>query len=139
LNFNRIVPGTVRSAQRGQPPVIRSDGTLVRDYFYIKDGADAYLSLAEQMLEKNVEGESFNFSNESQITVKDLVEMILRLMGKSNLQPVILNEAKHEIAHQYLSAAKATRLLGWKPRHSLEEGLKETIAWYEEFFARKDR
>jgi CDP-glucose 4,6-dehydratase len=138
LNFNRIVPGTIRSVFRGQRPVIRSNGTLVRDYFYVRDGAAAYMMLAEQMLEKGAVGEAFNFSNETQTTVRDLVRMILRLMGKSRLQPVILNEAQHEIGNQHLSAAKARSSLGWKPRYTLEQGLKEAITWYRKFLARKD-
>lgn len=129
LNFNRIVPGTIRSVLNNEPPVIRSDGTLVRDYFYIEDAVDAYLLLAEKMENKEIHGEAFNFSNELQITVIKMVEKILEVVG-SNLKPVILNEAANEITHQYLSAKKAKEMLGWKPRHTLEEGLRKTVIWY---------
>jgi CDP-glucose 4,6-dehydratase len=135
LNFNRIIPGTIRSILRGQTPVIRSDGTYVRDYFYIHDAALAYLHLAEAMHTKGIAGEAFNFSNEIQVTVLELVGKILRLMD-SDLEPIIKNEVTGEIFHQYLSAAKARNSLGWRPRYSLEEGLKETIAWYREFLTR---
>ncbi|MFM6401100.1 MAG: sugar dehydratase, partial [Planktothrix sp.] len=112
---------------------IRSDGSYIRDYFYVKDGVLAYLHLAEQMERKEIWGEAFNFSNELQITVLELVHKILYLMDKNHLQPVILNQAKNEIKHQYLSAEKARQMLSWYPQYSLEEGLKETIKWYQHF------
>ena len=133
LNFNRIVPCTIRSALRDKPVVIRSDGTFIRDYFYAKDGALAYLHLAEQMDRKEVLGEAFNFSNELQISVRGMVDHVLKLMGKSHLEPVVLNRANNEIKHQYLSADKARKMLGWESKYPLEEGLKETIEWYEQF------
>jgi CDP-glucose 4,6-dehydratase len=135
LNFNRIVPGTIRSILRGQRPIIRSDGTFVRDYFYVKDGAAAYLHLAECMTSRpNVLGHAFNFSTEIQVTALELVQCILRLMG-SSLQPDIRGEARHEIKHQYLSAQKARQMLDWRPSYDLDEALIETIAWYRDYFA----
>ena len=136
LNFNRIVPGTIRSVLNNERPLIRSDGTLVRDYFYIEDAVEAYLLVAEKMENKEIHGEAFNFSNELQITVLEIVDKILEVMG-SNLKPVILNEATNEIRHQYLSAKKAKETLGWKPGYTLEECLARTIGWYREFFALK--
>ena len=134
LNWNRIIPGTVRSVLRGQAPIIRSDGKFIRDYFYVEDGANAYMVLAEQMAGKpELKGEAFNFSNELQVSVLELVEKILKLM-KSDLQPVILNEVSNEIRHQYLSAAKARNKLNWKPLFTLDEGLHKTIESYQEFF-----
>jgi len=130
LNFNRIVPGTIRSLLNNEPPVIRSDGTFIRDYFYVKDAALAYLHLAEKMDDVNIHGEPFNFSNELQITVLELVGKIVKLMGRDDLRPVILNRAEHEIKHQYLSAKKARDMLEWKPKYVLDEALKETIEWY---------
>jgi CDP-glucose 4,6-dehydratase len=134
LNFNRIVPGTIRSVVNNEPPVIRSDGTLVRDYFYIEDAVEAYLLLAEKMENKEIQGEAFNFSNELQITVLGMVDKILEVMG-SNLKPEILSEATNEIKHQYLSAKKAKEILGWHSIYTLEEGLRRTIKWYRKFFA----
>lgn len=134
LNFNRIVPGTIRSVILNERPVIRSDGTLIRDYIYILDAVEAYLLLAEKMDELPIQGEAFNFSSEMQLTVLDMTRKILELMGRDDLEPSILNEAKDEIKHQYLSAAKAKEILGWKVKYSLEEGLKATINWYKEFF-----
>jgi len=133
LNWNRIIPGTIRSVYRGEAPVIRSDGTFIRDYFYVLDAVAGYLLLAERTPEEEIVGEAFNFSNERQIPVLELVEMILKLMN-SELAPVILDQVEGEIRHQYLSASKARRLLGWEPLYSIEQGIKETIAWYLEHF-----
>ncbi len=133
LNWNRIVPGTIRSILRGQRPVIRSDGHYVRDYFYVEDGAAAYMLLAEKLAaQPDLRGEAFNFSNEIQVTVLELVERILALMG-SDLRPDVRNEASNEIRHQYLSAAKARRRLEWQPLFTLDGGLRRTIAWYRDF------
>jgi len=130
LNWNRIVPGTIRSALRGERPVIRSDGNYVRDYFYVEDGAAAYMTLAEHLAaDPGLRGEAFNFSNESQVTVLEIVSRILAQM-ESNLEPEVRNEASNEIRRQYLSAAKARQVLRWEPLFALDEGLKRTIEWY---------
>jgi len=135
LNWNRVVPGTIRSVLRGQRPIIRSDGQFVRDYFYIEDAAEAYILLAEKLSKKvDLAGEAFNFSNETPLSVLELVELILKLMD-SDLKPVIRNEASNEIRRQYLNAKKARRVLGWKPLFSLDKGLIATIEWYRKFFA----
>jgi len=134
LNWNRVVPGTIRSVLRGQRPVIRSDGKYVRDYFYVEDGAATYTLLVERLAQdRALQGESFNFSNETPTTVLALVEKILQAMG-SDLEPEIRNEAVNEIREQYLSAAKARRMLQWKPEFSLDQGLRRTIDWYRAMF-----
>ena len=135
MNWNRIVPGTIRSVIRGEAPVIRSDGTFIRDYFYVKDGAAAYLHLAECMARNGeVCGHAFNFSTEIQVTVLDMVNRILTLMG-SELRPIVLGEAMNEIKHQYLAADKARAMLDWAPGYGLDDSLRETIAWYRDFLA----
>ena len=134
LNWNRIVPGTIRSILREQRPVIRSDGHFVRDYFYAEDGAAANIILAEALARKpELRGQAFNFSNETQVTVLELVDRLLGLMD-SRLKPEIRNEATNEIRHQYLNAARARELLQWQPLFTLDEGLRRTVAWYKEFF-----
>jgi CDP-glucose 4,6-dehydratase len=129
------VPGTIRSVLRREPPSIRSDGQFVRDYFYVEDGAAAYMLLAEELHSReDLHGLAFNFSNETQVTVLDLVNRILRAMD-SRLAPQVLNQASHEIRRQYLSAERAHRMLKWSPLFTLEEGLGRTISWYRELFA----
>jgi len=135
LNWNRIVPGTIRSVLRGERPVIRSDGRFVRDYFYVEDGAACYILLAERLLQQSdrVRGQAFNFSNEIEVTVSELVSMIIGKMG-SSLMPEVRNEASNEIRLQCLSAERAREQLGWRPLFTLEEGLTRTISWYRDFF-----
>lgn len=135
LNWSRIVPGTIRSLLRGERPIIRSDGKFVRDYIYVKDVARAYLRVAEGLEDRNLHGAGFNFSPESRINVLELVELIARLMKRTDLPADIQNTAQGEIRDQYLSAEKAARVLSWKPSYTLEAGMKETIAWYREYLA----
>jgi CDP-glucose 4,6-dehydratase len=132
LNWNRVVPGTIRSIVRGERPIIRSDGKYVRDYFYVEDGAAAYMLLAERLLQNpKLKGAAYNFSNEAQISVLELVNEILAKMG-SKLKPEIQNQASNEIRHQFLSAERARTELNWKPMFTLDEGIEKTIAWYRE-------
>src|SRR5580658_7843364 len=135
LNWNRVVPGTIRSIIRGERPIIRSDGNFVRDYIYIEDAAAAYMLLAERLTsDAALRGQAFNFSYEIQLSVLDLVELILRKM-KSSLRPEVLNQASNEIRHQFLSAERARTVLNWRPQFTLESGLDRTLDWYREFLS----
>jgi CDP-glucose 4,6-dehydratase len=137
LNFSRLIPGTIRSALRAEAPIIRSDGTFIRDYFYVRDAVEAYLGLAERLPDPTLIGEAFNFGAERPWSVLEMVDLILRVMGMEWLVPQVLNEASHEIPRQYLDWSKANRVLGWQPRYSVEEGLRETIAWYGRYLTRQ--
>jgi CDP-glucose 4,6-dehydratase len=129
LNVNRLIPGTIRSLLNAERPVIRSNGKFVRDYFYIKEAVAAYLRLAEELPGERFCGQAFNFGTETPVSVLDLVDIIRRLM-RSDLEPVVLDQATHEIPRQYLDCSKAKRMLDWSSRYSLEDGLRETIACY---------
>lgn len=134
LNWNRIVPGTVRSAVRGQSPLIRSDGQLIRDYFYVEDGAAAYMLLAERLaVDRRLIGEAFNFSNELKLNVLEIARAVLDAMG-SDLTLDIKNEVTHEIPVQTLDAERARRDLGWRPLFTLAEGMERTVDWYRKYF-----
>ncbi len=130
LNFNRLIPGTIKSAFENESPIIRSDGQFIRDYFYVSDAVDAYLALAERLPEEDFVGQDFNFGTETPLSVVELVDRILSTMGKTDLVPKILNQASHEIREQYLDCTKARRMLDWKPKRSFDEGLKQTVDWY---------
>ena len=135
LNWNRIVPGTIQAICQGKRPVIRSDGKFIRDYLYADDGAAAHMHLARRLADdRSLTGEAFNFSHEVRLTVVELVEKLAQLMG-SSLAPEVRNEASQEIRTQFLSAAKARERLGWKPLHSMEEGLRATVHWYRKYLA----
>ncbi|MDO8469133.1 MAG: GDP-mannose 4,6-dehydratase [Candidatus Peribacter sp.] len=135
LNWNRLVPGVIRSLLRRERPVIRSDGTCVRDYFYVEDGAAGYMRAAEMLAAKpKLKGEAFNLSYGEPLTVLEMIGRIAKVM-KSSLKPIVRNEADHEIQAQYLDAGKARKILQWTPQFDLEQGLKKTIAWYRAYFA----
>jgi CDP-glucose 4,6-dehydratase len=138
LNWSRLVPSTIRSIYRGNPPIIRSNGLYSREYFYVEDGADAYLMLAEKLAnDTTLRGQTFNFSSEEQLTVLEVVSKISEVMGSDTL-PDIRNHATNEIVAQRLSTAKARSILGWQPRFSFDEGLERTVAWYTNFLNRQD-
>jgi CDP-glucose 4,6-dehydratase len=129
-NWSRIVPGTMRSLIKGEAPTIRSDGTLIRDYIYVEDVVDAYLSLAETMQKKKIGGEAFNFGTSTPLSVLQMVKRIGKATMKEDIKPRILSEAPNEIREQHLDSTKAAKVLGWKPKHTLDEGLKKTHEWY---------
>ena len=134
VNFNRIVPETMRALLRDEPPPIRSDGTFIRDYLHVADAASAYLTVAERLNEPGVTGEAFNFSAERPVSVLELVQLMIRISGKTHLQPLILRTATGEIREQYLSCAKARAVLGWSPQVTLEDGLARAYHWYADKF-----
>jgi CDP-glucose 4,6-dehydratase len=133
LNWTRIVPGTIRSLLRRERPVLRSDGTMIRDYFYVEDAVSAYLALAERIDRPGVAGAAFNFSTEEPITVNRIVQTIQDVMGVHDLPPVVLNTARAEIKAQALSSGKARSVLGWSAEHDITSGLRKTVDWYQAY------
>jgi len=133
LNWNRIIPGTIRSLIRGERPIVRSDGTPLRDYLYVRDAVRAYMTLAEHLDEPQVRGEAFNFGMDDPKSVLDMVQAVIEVSDHPELEPVVLADAPNEIQAQYLDSSKARRTLGWTPRYSFQEGLRETLGWYREF------
>ncbi len=135
LNFSRIVPGTIRSLIRNENPIIRSDGTYVRDYFYIEDAAEAFIALGAALDRKQIQGEAFNFGTETPTTVREVVDQLIQISGKSGLPPDIRNEVTDEIHAQHLSCDKARRLLNWQSQTALGEGLRKAYRWYEKLLS----
>lgn len=132
LNFNRVVPGTIRSALRGERPVLRSDGSPIRDYVYVEDVAAAYVALAERTHEPSIRGRAWNVSTESPLSALEIVRATLAAAGRPDLEPDVQATASHEILHQYLSAEAFRTEIGWVAEHGLEGGLRRTVAWYRE-------
>jgi CDP-glucose 4,6-dehydratase len=139
LNWNRIVPGTFRSLLRGEQPVLRSDGTFVRDYLHVDDIVSAYLTLGEQTDNPAFAGQGFNFSDESPLTVMAIYKAICEAAGRKDTEPQILNAASSEIKDQYLDSTKAHNVLGWRASVTLDDGLKKSFNWYRNFFAREEQ
>lgn len=138
MNFNRIVPGTIKSVLDGEIPIIRSDGTLERDYMYIKDAVDGYLLIGENMDDPKVRGQAFNFGVGKPISVINLFNKIIKLSGKT-VKPKILNQANNEIKKQYLCVDKVKKTFDWEPKYDLDAGLKETIEWYKDYFKKMNQ
>lgn len=134
LNFSRIIPGTIQAMLENKPIEIRSDGLFLRDYIYIKDAVYAYLSCAEHLACGEISGSAFNFGHNKPLRVLEVVNIILELMNKTYLKPIILNQTKNEIPHQYLDATKSKEILGWEPAYAIEDGLRETAEWYTMYF-----
>lgn len=134
LNFNRIIPESIRAILRGEPPPIRSDGSPVREYLYVEDAVSGYLALASQMDRKEVVGRAFNIGTDKPQTVLEVVNALIKASGRKGIKPRILNTAKHEIPEQSLDSTDAKRILGWKPAYTLEQGLKKTWTWYQDHF-----
>jgi CDP-glucose 4,6-dehydratase len=135
LNWNRLVPGTMRSVLRGERPVIRSDGTFRRDFLFVEDAVSGYMEVAQQLQRSEVRGQAFNFGMDLPTTALEIVETIVALSDCPDLKPIILDQAHNEIPDQYLASEKAHRILGWEPKHTLREGLKKTFDWYRNFLA----
>jgi CDP-glucose 4,6-dehydratase len=136
LNWSRIFPGTIRSVLRGERPIVRSDGSPVRDYLYARDAACAYLALAERVDQEGVKGEAFNFGMDDPKSVLDMVRAIIAVSDHPGLEPVVMSSAQREVQAQYLDSGKARRVLSWAPQYTLEEGLLETMEWYRELLSR---
>jgi len=130
-NFSRLIPEAVSAALDGRPPVLRSDGSPHRDFLYVEDAADAYLTIADGLDRDDVRGQAFNAGGGSPHAVGEVVEMIARLAG-TDVEPEILGEGNPagEIDRQFVDPAKIREVLGWEPRIGLEEGLGRTIEWY---------
>ena len=139
LNFNRIIPETIKCILSNKNPIIRSNGKFIREFFFVKDAVKSYLLVAENLHRKDIIGRAFNFGSSEQIKIIDLVNKIIELSGKTRLKPIILDEVTKEITDQYLSCKLADSLLNWKPDYTLEEGLKETYNWYKEYFNKTTR
>ena len=139
LNFNRLVPGTIRWALNGERPILRSDGTPLRDWLYVEDAVDAYLTAAERAHEHGVAGEAFNFSTESPMNALEVTRRVSGACGRSDLEPDIRADAVHEIQDQFLASTKARKVLGWGPKFGFDEGIERTVEWYREHLQTADR
>jgi CDP-glucose 4,6-dehydratase len=136
LNWSRIVPGTIRMVLNGERPVLRSNGTNVRDYLFVDDVVDAYMVLADASEKPGVRGEAFNFSPGQRITVMEITRALLAVLGREDLEPVVLDQARAEIQDQVLDSTKAHERLGWKAHHTLASGLQKTVAWYRDYLSK---
>jgi CDP-glucose 4,6-dehydratase len=134
INFSRIIPGTIRAALRGERPVIRSDGSPMRDYLHVDDMAEGFVSLADGLESPAFAGRAFNFATGEPVSVLALTRLVLQAAGRADLEPVVLGESAGDARHKHLSIAAAVRDLGWRPGAPLRERLAQTVAWYRDHF-----
>jgi len=135
LNWSRIVPGTIASYIREEQPIVRSNGKFLRDYVYVEDAVDAYLSMAAYATREEVRGEAFNFGPNCPLSVLEVIGIVAELMGVKNPSPIILDQAQHGIQDQYLDSAKANQVLGWSTKFTIHDGIRLTIDWYRNYFS----
>jgi CDP-glucose 4,6-dehydratase len=133
-NYSRLVPGTIRAALAGERPVIRSDGTPLRDYIHVDDAVRAYLVLGARALDEDVRGQAFNFGANRPVNVLDLARMILEAGGRGDIEPEVVGTATNEIDRQFLDSTRAREVLGWRAEVGLEEGLRQTVEGYRRHF-----
>lgn len=129
LNFSRIIPGIAKTLITKKKLVLRSDGSHVRDYVYVKDVVSGYIFLLTNF--DRVVGEAYNFSSDDNISVLDLLKKVEKITSKT-ITFSIENSARNEIPYQHVDYAKI-RALGWKPKYSLHRGISETLHWYETY------
>jgi len=138
MNFSRLIPDTIRAVLAGRRPVIRSDGSPLRDYIHVDDAVTAYLMLGEAAARPEVRGRAFNFGSNNPISVVDMVARVLRACGRADLEPDVQGTGPgvNEIPLQYLDSSRAREVLGWAPEVSLDEGLRGAVGWYREYLAK---
>jgi CDP-glucose 4,6-dehydratase len=129
LNFDRLIPSTIRAALDRQQPHLRGDGSPTHDFLYVHDAAIAYLRLAERLQQSDIRSQAFNLGPDRPAKVLDVVETILKLTGAESLTPILERQTGESRSIQ-LNSDKARSLLNWQPTYSLESGLAETIPWY---------
>ena len=138
LNWSRLIPGTIRSFLREEPPILRSNGSFKRDYLFVEDAVDAYLLLAESLNRPEVQGEAFNFGQNQPFSAWEIIRHLQEQMNCHHLIPEVKDRATHEIKDQWLKIDKAKKILGWNFKYSLQEGLSRTIKWYEQYLCPKE-
>ena len=130
VNWDRIIPGTIKSLINNKKPILRSNGRFLRDYLFIDDVVNGYIMLGKAMQNKKVKGIAINFGSGKPITVLNLVKKMLKINNNNSKFYIIKNKVKNEIKDQYSGYQLAKETMNWKPKISLEEGLIKTFSWY---------
>jgi CDP-glucose 4,6-dehydratase len=131
LNFNRIIPGIMKSLILNEELLLRSDGTMLREYLYIKDVADGYVLLADNI--NKTKGEAFNFGTSKTYSVLEIIKLCEKILDKK-INYKILNNSKGEIPEQSLDSSKLKKLLGWQCNSKIDNAINETYNWYKKYY-----
>jgi CDP-glucose 4,6-dehydratase len=138
FNWNRLIPGTIRSLYYGEPPILRSNGEIKRDYVFIKDIVAAYLALAKKVSNSEVRGQTFHFATGKNCSSLDIVNLLCEFAGRSDLKPIIVNHSKNERINHPRPLYRERDILGWECKFQIEEGLRRTFNWYQDYFSQAD-
>ncbi len=132
-NFSRLIPETVTAVLDGRRPIIRSDGSLERDFLYVEDAVSSYLAIAEALADGQIRGEAFNAGWGRPHRVREVIDLICEL-GPGEVEPDYQGSGNPsgEIDRQYLDSTKIRERIGWQPKVGLREGIGRTLEWYGE-------
>lgn len=127
---NMLIPSLIRKTLKNEAFEM-TEGEQTREFNYVDDTVDGFIKAS---LNPRAIGELINIGNGLEYKVRDVVEMVLRLMHGS-LKPKLgaLSYRPGETWHFYCDNTKAKEILGWKPKVNLEDGLRLTINWYQEY------
>ncbi|HVU26913.1 MAG TPA: NAD-dependent epimerase/dehydratase family protein [Verrucomicrobiae bacterium] len=137
FNWNRLIPGMIRTVLRGERPVIRSNGLFERDYVYVEDAVAAFLAIGERIEQPGVQGQLFRVATGVKTSVLSVVQQIIQLAGQPDLTPQVLNEKTEARVDAAYAPELEKRILGWLSRISLAEGLARTCRWYQNYFQKE--
>ncbi len=122
----KLIPLFVTNALENKPLPVYGDGLNVRDWIHVEDHCRAL----EMILEKGRAGEFYNVGGEGERTNLEITKTILQILGKpDSLVRYVADRPGHDRRYA-IDFSKIQKEIGWKPIHSLEEGLKQTVRWY---------
>jgi CDP-glucose 4,6-dehydratase len=133
LKFARLIPKTIRSVLKGESPEMWG-GRAIRDYLYIDDAIAAYIKLGEIKNDEPEKEHIFNFGSSNLLSVRDIVERIIKYSDMNVKIHKIADLRENEIPVQYVSWKKAKKVLGWEPKVDFETGIKKALDWYKDYF-----
>ena len=134
-NLQRLIPSAILSILRGEPPVIKSDGKMLRSYIYVEDVVNAYCAVAEQLPSRPITANPIRLSTGSSISALDLVNLLISISDHKQLTPSILYQDSHERTDTIYDSALEKKLLQWECVTPFLDGLTRTFEWYRSHFS----
>ena len=125
LRDGRVVPAFVGQALRGEPMTVFGEGKQTRSFCFVSDLIDGIYRLSQSNFHEPV-----NIGNPAEMTILEFAERIRRLTGSQSAivkNPLPVDDPKQRRP----DITRAREILGWEPRVSLEDGLRETIQWFQ--------
>jgi UDP-glucose 4-epimerase len=117
-----LIASVVARLRAGEPPVIQGDGRQSFDFVHVADVAAANL----RAMESDVTDEALNVGSGTEVTVREIVERLIRLTG-ADVEPVYDTDTRVLMTRRVGSSEKALQQLGWRPEYDLEQGLRDVV------------